>query len=91
VWYFIEGYSFRANDYPYCTKEKYIKYIVPHEDENMVFYKSHKSGRWWLEIHSMNDNKYKRHALIPCTHDDYMDATSQKVPERWYKALKKIN
>jgi len=39
----------------------------------------------------MNDNKYKRHALIPCTQDDYMDATSQKVPERWYKALKKIN
>lgn len=91
IWYFIEGYSFRAKDYPYCTKEKYLKYIVPHEDDNMIFYKSHKSGRWWLEIHSMNDNKYKRHALIPCTHEDYVDATAQKVPERWYKALKKIN
>lgn len=91
LWYFVEGYSFRAKDYPYCTKENYLKYIVPHEDENMIFYKSHKSGRWWLEIHSRNDNKYKRHALIPCTQEDYIDATSNKVPERWYKALKKIN
>jgi len=91
IWYFIEGYSFRSKDYPYCTKENYIKFIVPHKDEDLVFYKSNKSGRWWLEIHSSGDNKYKRHALIPCTHNDYLDATSQKVPERWYKALKKIN
>ncbi|WP_152287123.1 formimidoylglutamase [Flavicella marina] len=91
IWYFVEGFSFRAKDYPYCTKESYLKFIVPHEEEDMIFYKSHKSGRWWLEIHSRDDNKYKRHALIPCTHQDYLDATDQKVPERWYKALKKIN
>ena len=91
IWYFIEGFSFRAKDYPFCTKENYIKYLVPNEEGTMVFYKSHKSGRWWLEIHAMNDNKYKRHALIPCTHQDYLDATAQKTPERWYKALKKIN
>lgn len=91
MWYFVEGFCFRAKDYPYCTKENYIKFIVPHDDEDMVFYKSNKSGRWWLEIHSRDDNKYRRHALIPCTYDDYLDATAQKVPERWYKALKKIN
>ena len=91
IWYFIEGYSYRANDYPFCTKENYIKFLVPHEDDTMVFYKSNKSGRWWLEIHSMSDNKYKRHALIPCTHQDYLDASAQKIPERWYKALRKIN
>ena len=91
IWYFIEGFSFRAKDYPYCTKENYLKFIVPHMDLDMVFYKSNKSGRWWMEIYSLDDNKYKRHALIPCTHNDYLDATAQKVPERWYKALRKIN
>lgn len=91
LWYFIEGFSFRANDYPFCTKDNYIKYLVPHEDSTMVFYKSNKSGRWWLEIHAMSNNKYKRHALIPCTHQDYLDASAQIIPERWYKALKKIN
>lgn len=91
LWYFLEGMSCRSQDYPFCTKENYLKYLVPLEDGTMTFYKSHKSGRWWLEIHSMNDNKYKRHALIPCTYQDYLEASAQNIPERWYKALKKLN
>jgi arginase family enzyme len=90
IWYFIEGVSYRAKDYPFCTKENYLKYIVPQDDEIMNFYKSHKSGRWWLEIHTLTDNKYKRHALIPCTYQDYLDATNQNIPERWFKALRKL-
>jgi formiminoglutamase len=91
LWYFLEGVSCRAKDYPFCTKEKYLKYNVPIDNDVMTFYKSDKSGRWWLEIHALNDNKYKRHALIPCTHKDYLDATNQIMPERWFKALKKLN
>ena len=91
LWYFLEGVSCRAKDYPFCTKEKYLKYNVPIDNDVMTFYKSDKSGRWWLEIHALNDNKDKRHALIPCTHKDYLDATNQIMPERWFKALKKLN
>ncbi len=91
LWYFLEGMSCRAQDYPFCTKENYLKYLVPLEEGTMTFYKSHKSGRWWLEIHTMTDNKYKRHALIPCTHQDYLEASAQNIPERWYKALRKLN
>jgi arginase family enzyme len=90
VWYFLEGVSCRAQDYPFCTKENYLKYIVPSKEGTMHFFKSPKSGRWWLEIHNNQDNKYKRHALIPCTHQDYLDAAAQKIPERWFKALKKL-
>ncbi|OUD48476.1 formimidoylglutamase, partial [Flavobacterium psychrophilum] len=28
IWYFIEGFHFRSNEYPFGTKEDYIKYIV---------------------------------------------------------------
>lgn len=91
IWYFIEGVNFRAKDYPYCTKENYQKFIVLVEDDDPInFYKSDKSGRWWMEINISTNNKYKRHALIPCTYQDYIDATDQKVPERWYKALRKL-
>jgi len=93
IWYFVEGVSFRAKDYPYCTKENYLKFIVPQEKGSMNFYKSHKSGRWWMEINPMDDkinNKYKRHALIPCTYQDYLDAADQNIPERWYKAMRKL-
>jgi len=91
IWYFIEGVNFRAKDYPFSTKESYQKFIVLIENDDPInFYKSDKSGRWWMEINILTNNKYKRHALIPCTYQDYLEATEQKIPERWYKALRKL-
>lgn len=91
IWYFIEGVNYRAKDYPFSTKENYQKFIVLMEDDDPIhFYKSNKSGRWWMEINIPTNNKYKRHALIPCTYQDYLQATEQKMPDRWYKALRKI-
>ena len=91
IWYFIEGVNYRAKDYPYCTKESYQKFIVLVENDDPInFYKSDKSGRWWMEINIITNNKYKRHALIPCTYQDYLEATEQKIPERWYNAQKKL-
>lgn len=91
IWYFIEGVNFRAKDYPFSSKETYQKFIVMVENDDPInFYKSDKSGRWWMEINIIANNKYKRHALIPCTYQDYLEATEQKIPERWYKALRKL-
>jgi arginase family enzyme len=91
IWYFIEGVNFRAKDYPFCTKENYQKFIVLFDQDDPInFYKSDKTGRWWMEINIISDNKYKRHALIPCTHQDYVDATAQIIPERWYKGMRKM-
>ncbi|CAM1343907.1 formimidoylglutamase [Tenacibaculum amylolyticum] len=91
IWYFIEGVNFRAKDYPYSSKESYQKFSVVLEDDDPInFYKSNKSGRWWMEINLISDNKYKRHALIPCAYQDYVQAIEQKIPERWYKAQQKL-
>lgn len=91
IWYFIEGVNFRVKDYPFSGKENYQKFTVMLEDdEPLIFYKSNKSGRWWIEINILSNNKYKRHALIPCTYKDYTDATKQIIPEKWYKAMKKM-
>ncbi|MDG1528999.1 MAG: formimidoylglutamase [Polaribacter sp.] len=91
IWYFIEGVNYRAKDYPFSTKESYQKFIVLVESDDPInFYKSDKSGRWWMEINIITNNKYKRHALIPCTYQDYLEAIDQKIPERWYKALRKL-
>tara|TARA_B110001454_G_scaffold39386_1_gene38790 strand:- start:161 stop:1321 length:1161 start_codon:yes stop_codon:yes gene_type:complete len=91
LWYFIEGVNFRVKDYPFSGKENYQKFTVLLEDDDpLTFYKSNKSGRWWIEIKIVSDNKYKRHALIPCTYNDYTDATKQIIPEKWYKAMRKL-
>ena len=91
IWYFIEGVNFRVKDYPFSGKENYQKFtVLLEEDEPLLFYKSNKSGRWWIEINILSNNKYKRHALIPCTYKDYTDATKQLIPEKWYKAMRKM-
>ena len=91
VWYFIEGFSFRSNEYPFGSKEKYIKYIVPIDEEELVFYKSNISGRWWIEIPFLTNvnNKLKRITLLPCTNEDYLAACEQEIPERWWKAQRR--
>ncbi len=91
IWYFIEGVNLRVKDYPFSTKESYQKFTVILEDDDpIIFYKSNKSGRWWIEINVISNNKYKRHALIPCTCKDYEEAMNQNIPDRWYKAMRKM-
>ena len=91
VWYFIEGVNYRSNEYPFGTKENYLKYIVPLESEELVFYKSNKTGRWWIEINffSGQHNKLKKNTLLSCSHDEYLAACNNEIPERWWKAQRK--
>ncbi len=91
LWYFIEGVNFRVKDDDFSDDRNYQKYITLVESQELVFYKSNKTGRWWIEIPFLAEvnNKLKRHTLLPCMHQDYIDACNNKVPERWYKALQK--
>lgn len=91
IWYFIEGFHYRSNEYPFGSRENYIKYIVPLEEEVLVFYKSDKTDRWWIEIPfiSNGSNKLKRNTLLPCSYDEYLGACNQELPERWWKAQRK--
>ncbi|MCK0132042.1 formimidoylglutamase [Flavobacteriaceae bacterium F08102] len=90
IWYFIEGYNFRSNEYPFTSKKDYKKYIVPIDNEVINFYKSNKSDRWWMEI-TYQHNKLTKHALIPCTYEDYLRTGNQVIPDRWWKTFRKLN
>ncbi|MFH4968727.1 formimidoylglutamase [Gaetbulibacter sp. M240] len=91
LWYFIEGVNFRVQDDDFSDDKTYQKFITLVDDQELIFYKSNKTGRWWIEIPFLSevDNKLKRHTLLPCMHQDYLDACKNKVPERWYKAIQK--
>ncbi|WP_333878579.1 formimidoylglutamase [Flavobacterium sp.] len=91
VWYFIEGVNYRSNEYPFGTKENYLKYIVPLENEELIFYKSNKTDRWWIEINFFagQHNKLKKNTLLPCSHEEYLIACNHEIPERWWKAQRK--
>ena len=91
IWYFIEGYSCRFEEYPLHTSKGFTKYTVALSDMEMIFFQSEKSNRWWLEVinHSYLNNKNKTTTLLPCTHQDYLDACNDKIPDMWWKAIKR--
>ena len=91
IWYFIEGVNCRVKDDDFNDSANYLKFTVLVESEELVFFKSKKTGRWWIEIPFLeySDTKSKQHPLLACTHEDYVSAAKGVIPERWYKAYKK--
>ncbi|MDX1463889.1 MAG: formimidoylglutamase, partial [Marinirhabdus sp.] len=91
LWYFVEGVNFRVSDSDFTDERYYSTYKVPIEEEVLVFKKSLKTGRWWIELPFISevDTKLKKHTLLPCTYSEYVGATNQEIPERWLKARRK--
>ncbi|WP_336126825.1 formimidoylglutamase [Mesoflavibacter sp. CH_XMU1422-2] len=91
VWYFIEGVNCRVQDDNFADDKSHQKFITLADSHELIFYKSVKTGRWWIEIPFLSNvnNKLKKHTLLPCTHQDYLDACNDKIPNRWFKAYYK--
>lgn len=91
MWYFIEGVNCRVMEDPLNDEVNYQKYSVLIDDDELIFYKSIKTGRWWIEIPFLTElnNKLKKHTLLPCMYEDYQEALQGKIPDRWYKAYRK--
>jgi len=93
IWYFIEGYALRFEEYPVAVNQGFLKYSVQLSDQMIVFYKSEKSQRWWIEIinESHLNNKTKKVTLLACTEKDYESAIRDSIPERWYNAVRRMS
>ncbi|MEA3476785.1 MAG: formimidoylglutamase [Bacteroidota bacterium] len=94
IWYFIDGYYNRKNDYPLKIMDDYLKFLVrvkDHSDE-IVFYKSKKSERWWMEVPIETDlmSKFDRHYMVPCSYGDYQVACEDTIPDRWWQFYHKL-
>ena len=91
LWYFIEGVNFRVTDDDFKDQKSYTTYKVPIDDDILIFKKSNKTGRWWIELPFISNinNKLKSSTLLPCTYGEYLGATNQEIPERWLKARRK--
>jgi arginase family enzyme len=94
IWYFIDGFYGRKQDFPLEKKADFVKFTVTTKDfkDHIVFYKSKKSDRWWMEvpIRSRSKYKYQRHHLVPCSYNDYQTALENYIPDRWWQTYKKL-
>ena len=95
IWYFLDGVSSRKGDFPIGSKSDYTKFRVFLEETNheLIFYKSNKSERWWLEVPypPVDGKKYERHHIIPCNKEDYDNAMKNEIPDLWWKTYHKLS
>jgi formiminoglutamase len=94
IWYFIDGVYNRQQDFPFRNEEDYMKYHVTISDhkQDIVFFKSKKTDRWWMEIPLPVEQriKYERHYLVPCSYKDYQAASNDEIPDRWWMVYQKL-
>jgi len=91
IWYCIEGFYNRKNDYPNSINSL-IEYVVDSKKHNyaLTFWKSEKTGRWWLQVPIKAKKKLERHRLVPCSYQDYQMACREELPERLINAFKRF-
>lgn len=92
IWYFIDGIHLRRADYPIVDEKDFQKFIVSiqGEQDEIVFMKSIKSDRWWMQVPTLPLEK-KLYRMVPCTYKDYLTAMESEVPERWLHAFSRYN
>lgn len=92
VWYLISGFYNRKNDYP-VSNEGLVEYMVDFKDHHtpITFWKSGKSGRWWVQAPVKTNKKYQRHRLIPCSYNDYRLACQEELPDRLVEAFRRFS
>lgn len=96
LWHYIEGYDNRTHDFPYRDKYNYLTYTVQLKDSDaeLVFYKSKKSGRWWVKVPCLDEERAARYGellLIPCNATDYDTAMQNEIPEIYWHYYRWLN
>lgn len=91
LWYFTDGVAHRKQDFPVST-EGLTEYVVDLKDLNhtLTFWKSKRSGRWWMQIPVKTRARHQRHRLVPCSYEDYKKATRDEMPDRLLQALRRF-
>ena len=93
IWYFIDGFYNRKKDFPLHPKSQYLIYktSLKHKEHELVFVKSKKSDRWWMQIpYPSAGSKNERFHLVPCHYDDYLLAVSGEMPDLWWRTYQKL-
>lgn len=96
IWHFIEAWSRRVNDNPRLNPETCKRYKVLLEDhgEEITFYKSKLTDRWWVDVPCDNPELhelYSRHLLLPCTYADYQQAMENELPALWWRYYRRLH
>ncbi len=78
LWYFIDGKNRSKQEASIEDRDYFNEYHTSFNEVESVFLQSKKTGRWWMQL----PNK----KMIPCSYNDYVQASRNEIPERWLRA-----
>jgi len=93
VWYYMEGFVNRKHEFPQASLDDCIKYIVEIDEIEIpiVFYKSNKTQRWWIEVNNLPESAGNEVSVIAsCSESDYFKACNNEIPDKWWINFKKL-
>ena len=93
VWYFIDGFYNRKQDFPLQPKSQYLIYRASLSDNSheLIFVKSKKSDRWWMQVpYPVGMSGNERYHLVPCRYEDYQIAVAGEMPDLWWRTYQKL-
>ncbi len=91
LWFFLEGFSQKQYETPVLNNSnsgRFIKYHVrvTDLDDDLIFVKSNLTDRWWIELPVEKDENL----YVACSHEDYLKANRNEVPDRWVQAVERL-
>lgn len=91
IWYCVEGFYSRRDEFPNANYPHFRKYSVKlnTEIEEIIFYHSLATQRWWMEV-SYSENETNKTVLIPCSRSDYETALQEEIPDRWWQKFNQL-
>lgn len=78
LWYFVDGTWQGKHEALLAHRDNFVEYNTAFAEIDTVFLQSKKTGRWWMQL---PDKSY-----IACSYQDYIQASSNEIPERWLRA-----
>jgi hypothetical protein len=91
IWFFMEGFAqkqYETSELEQKNSGRFTKYHVRITglDDDIIFIKSNLTDRWWMEL----SDETGKTIPVACSHDDYLSANRNELPDRWVKAMERL-
>ena len=77
LWYFIDGRHKMAQESSLEERQNFNEYQLVFAEVETLFLQSKRTNRWWMQL---PNGKF-----IACSHNDYLTASKNELPERWLR------
>lgn len=78
LWYLIDGRQKLKSEAKLSDLDSFSQYHTVFNEVQSIFLQSKRTGRWWMQLPEQN--------FIPCSYNDYIQASNNHIPERWLRA-----